>query len=89
MSIALTTPLSHPSDPTCDILFIGANYRQQQVLVRVIYDPSGQTKDYVFGPGGIEPLPALVAAIPNFAGLKTSMLQHLQTLDPSLAGSVT
>lgn len=69
-----------------DIEFIGINYPSTRVFVLVTYQPSGQTRDFTFeGPT----LLALRQAVPNFAGLRVTLLAYLQTLDTSLGGSVT
>jgi hypothetical protein len=84
--IALTSPISRGSDGAVDIMFVGANFSTGQVTVRLVYSPSAQLRDFIFaGPDLI----ALRQAVPNFAGLRTALLAYIQTLDPSLGGSVT
>lgn len=84
--IVLTTPIQLGSDSSVDIAFIGINYQQSRVIVQLT---GGSQRSYVIGPGGIESIASLVAAVPNFAGLRVAMLQHIQSLDSSLAGVVT
>lgn len=86
--IALTNPIQLGQDGNVDIEFIGANFRQGLVVAQ-LYGVNGAKLVYRFGPGGVETIPQLVAAVPNFAGLRVSMLQHLQVLDPQLGGNVT
>jgi len=86
--IALTTPVNLGQDSTIDAEFMGINFKGGRVFVR-LSGANGAVKEYIIGPGGIESIAALVATVPNFAGLRVAILQHLQTLDATLSGSVT
>lgn len=87
--IALTNPIGHASDTSVDIEFIGTNYGGGRVLVRSTFQPSGTQKDTLIGPGGVESIAALVAAVPNFANLRLAMLQHLQDIGQLPGGIIT
>lgn len=84
--IALTTPVSRGQDANTDILFIGINYDQSKVIVRLRFNPSGATRDFTFEGAS---LIALRNALTQFSGLRTAMLSYLQTLDSTLGGNVT
>lgn len=89
--IALVTPVAHASDGNIDIQFVGINFDQSRVIIRLKLSPGGGTKDYTVGnqPTDIATIAQLVAAVNNFAGLRVALLQYLQTLDSTLTGSVT
>ena len=87
--IHLTSPVQRGTDSDVDIEFIGINYKQGRVLIRLIYAQTGESEDVVIGQGGIESIAALVGAVPKFAGLRVDLLAHLQNLIPGLGSGVT
>jgi len=84
--IALAQTVSRGTDTGIDIQFVGINYDQTRVIIRLEYQPSGQTKDYAFEGAA---LVALRNGVSNFSGLRVALLNYLQTLDNALGGSVT
>lgn len=86
--ISLTQPVTHADDTSCDLSVININYDTRSVLIRLEYSPSGQMRDLRFSASD-GTLQSLIAAVPNFAGLRLALLQYLQTLDASLRGNAT
>lgn len=84
--IALSTPLQRGADTTVDITSININYDAQAVTVSLRYKPSGQIGSVSFGGPQVA---TLRQNVPQFSGLRVALLQYLQTLDATLAGSVT
>lgn len=84
--IALTTPVARSNDSNIDVQLVEIRYDSNTLLVRLAFAQSGQTKDYRFSGASLQ---SLVGAVQNFAGLRTSLLQYLQTLDATLAGTVS
>lgn len=84
--IVFTNPVNRGQDSGMDIAWIGANYSGSKVVAHCVYTPSGIERDVIFeGPA----LAAMRAAVPNFNGLRVSMLAYIQSLDATLAGNVT
>lgn len=89
MSVSLTTPLSRGSSNTWKVSYVGANWDEQVVVIRVTFD-SGDVRDYRFAPqGGFATIGVLASAVPNFQGLRGALESYLSSADPTLAGTVT
>lgn len=84
--IALTNPVNRGSDGNTDISFVGTNYDQAKVIVRLTYTPSGLTRDFTFEGTA---LTAMRNAVSQFSGLRVALLTYLQSLDSGLGGNVT
>ena len=89
--IHLVSPVTHPSDGDIDIAFVGLNYDGPAVIVRLRLSQSAEIRDYRFGPGSgsIATLPQLFSNVNGLTGLRVALLQYLQTLDSTLAGTVS
>ena len=84
--IALASPVSRGSDDNIDVSFVGINYDQTKVIVRLTYTTSGLTRDFTFEGTA---LTALRNAVSQFSGLRVALLTYLQSLDSGLGGNIT
>lgn len=89
MTIALTTPIPHPTDNQAAITTVQISYESQRVMIRVKLLQTGETQDYIVGQGGIDTIGNLLLAVPQFAGLRNALEQYLTTKVGQLGGSVT
>jgi hypothetical protein len=89
VSVTLTNPINRGSNTGWRVSFIGTNWDNQDVIVRITFN-SGDVRDYRFAPqGGFATIAQLTASVDNFAGLRNSMESYLASADATLAGTVT
>ena len=91
MTIALTASIPHQTDTHARLAQMGANFNGARVMFRVQLQQTGETRDYWVGdqPGDIDTLAALIAAVPQFAGLRNAIETYLAAKVAALAGSIS